>query len=83
MYLSMLDGGSYRPGRVEIKSFMGLPNKHIARDSPVCGSGIASVSRLPRGPVFDVIILCAVLTPIFALQFEWWKATKDRLGLIP
>ena len=84
--------GSYLPGRIGIKSFMGLPNKHIAGD-PICESGVmwywsmalckVSVSRLQWGPVFDVIILFAVLTPISALQFEWGNVTEDRWWLTP
>lgn len=71
-----------------MKSRTGLPNTHIAGDSPVVGSGqlrycrmalcSLSVSKLPLGPVFSEMSLFVVLTPISALQLECGKATEDK-----
>ena len=76
-----------------MKSRTGLPNTHIAGESPVVGSGqfqyckmalcSLSVSKLPFGPVFSAISLLAVLTPISDLQFECGKDTEEKCCLTP
>ena len=85
--------GLYRPGRIGMKSFIGLPKTHCAGDSLVVGSGVfrycsiprcsESVSRLPCGSVLLVIRRLTVLTPISALQLECGNATEDRRWWTP
>ena len=85
--------GSNRPGRIGMKSLIGRPNRHMAGETLVSGSGVlrycniailnASVFRVPRGEVLDVIIRFRVFTPISARQFEWGNATDDCRWWMP
>ena len=83
----------YFPGWIGMKSLIGRPNMHIAGDSRVSRSGVfrycrmarwnASVLRLPSCPVFFMISLFTVLTPISALLLLWGNATDDRRWCTP
>ena len=85
--------GMYRPGRMGMKSLIGLPKTHWAGDSFVLGSGVlrycsmacwnALVSRLPCASVLLVMSRLTVFTPTSALQLECGNATDDRRWCTP
>ena len=85
--------GWYLPGKIGMKSLMGLPKTIIAGDNLVAGSGIflywriarctASMSSPPLGPVLLVRIRFMILTPISALQLQCGKATDDSRWWTP
>ena len=80
--------GRYLPGCTGMKSLIDLPNTAIAGDSPVSLSGVflywsmarmnLSVSRVPFGPVFSMIMRFAVFTPTSARQLLCGLDTDDR-----
>ena len=81
--------GWYLPGKIGMKSLMGLPKTIIAGDNVVAGSGVflywriahctasRSTSSPPLGPVLLVRIRFMILTPSSALQLLCGKATDD------
>ena len=85
---SQVRWGVYRPGRMGIKSLMGLPKRHEAGDSLVSLSGVflywsialwkASGSRSPFEPVLFIMSRLMVFTAISALQLLWGNATDER-----
>ena len=79
----------YFPGRMGIKSHIGLPKTHITGESLVSLSGVLrywriarwniSVFRSPLGPVLSISNRFTVFTPISALQLPCGKATEEIL----
>ena len=85
--------GWYLPGKIGMKSLMGLPKTIIAGDNLVAGSGVflywriarctASTSSPPLGPVLLVRIRFMILAPSSALQLLCGKATDDSRWWTP
>ena len=81
--------GLYFPGRMGIKSRIGLPKTHRAGESLMSLFGVLrywkiarwnlSVFRSPLGPVLSISNCFTVFTPISALQLLWGKATEEIL----
>ena len=85
--------GRYLPGRIGMRSLVGLPKMHIAGDCFVAGSGAfrywriacwkLSMSRLPLEPVFPMIRRLIVFTAISARQLLCGYATGLRRWWTP
>ena len=85
--------GRYWPGRIGMRSLMGLPKTHIAGESLVLGSGVflywriafwkASMLSGPLRPTLPVMSLLTVFTPTSALQLLWGNATELRRCCTP